>query len=111
MVIQVKSFEEFRERLAVGERVICDHMFKAIKKGLNRNFNKVKVFAFEVEDEPGVRYDFFLESHQWPLTLEGILEAYTKEELYELCQEVFDLLKNNDQIVKLRQHRFELTTK
>jgi hypothetical protein len=111
MVLQVGSFEEFKERLGYGERVICDHMLKAIKRGLSKNYNKVKVFAFEVEDEPGVRYDFFLESHQWPLTLEGILESYTREELYELCQEVYDIIKNNPQINKLRQERFELTPK
>lgn len=111
MVLQVKSFEEFKERVAEGDRVICDHMFKAIKKGLNKNYSRVKVFAFEVEEEPGIRYDFYLERLQWPMTLEGILESYTREELYELCQEVFDLISNNTQIEKIKQERFELTKK
>ncbi len=110
MVLQVKSFDEFKERLADGERIICDHMYKAIKKGLSKNWKKVKVFAFEVEDEPGVRYDFFLERHQWPLTLEGILDAYTREELYELCQEVFDLINKDEQLQQIRKERLELTT-
>lgn len=101
MVFQVKTFDEFKERIADGDRVVCDHMFKAIKKGLNKSYNRVKVFAFEVEDEPGVKYDFFLEKHQWPTALNGILEAYTRDELYELCQEVYDIIQNNPEINNL----------
>lgn len=111
MVFLVKSFDEFKERVANGERVICDHMFKAIKKGLSKNYSKVKVFAFEVEDEPGIKYDFYLERHQWPMTLEGILEAYTREELYELCQEVFDLIKENPLIEEIKKEKLELSAK
>lgn len=94
MVFKADSFDDFKERLGYGEVVICNYMFKAIKKGLGRKFKRVKVFAFEVEDQPGVRFDFFLDREQWPLTLEGILDAYTRDEMYEQCQEVHSLIND-----------------
>lgn len=94
MVFQADSFEDFKERIGNGETLICAYMLKAIKKGLNRNFKRVKVFAFEVADQPGVRFDFFLDKEQWPITLEGILDAYTRDELYEQCTEVYSLIND-----------------
>jgi len=92
MIFQAYSFDDFKDRISNGETVICNYMLKAIRKGLSNNYKRVKVFAFEVKDQPGVRFDFFLDKEQWSFTLEGILDAYTRDELYEQCKEVYDLI-------------------
>ena len=93
MVFQAYSFDDFKDRISDGETLICNYMVKAIRKGLSKNYRRVKVFAFEVEDQPGVRFDFYLDREQWSFTLDGILAAYTRDELYEQCKEVYELIQ------------------
>ena len=81
MVFQAYSFDDFKDRISDGETLICNYMVKAIRKGLSKNYRRVKVFAFEVQDQPGVRFDFYLDREQWSFTLDGILAAYTRDAL------------------------------
>jgi len=46
MVFQAYSFDDFKDRISNGETVICNYMLKAIRKGLLKNYKRVKVFAF-----------------------------------------------------------------
>lgn len=81
----VESVEDFKERTEAADFRICQHIYPAIKRGVEKNRKSVKVFDLILKGDPMHEYSFTLDRNQWRRALTTCLEAYAKQELYEDC--------------------------
>lgn len=89
----VDSFEDIHNAINKGDTQITDLMFKAIKRGVKRNFKQVKLFEVVLRDDPEWAYDWIVEKVDYKLMLENCLSRYTETEEYEKCVEVQEVLR------------------
>lgn len=89
----VDSWEDLDAALDAGDVQITDAIFGKIKKGVKRNFKRVKIFSVTLTDEPEYSYDWYLERKEFPKALMNCLEVYEDHERYEDCAEIMGLLK------------------
>ena len=88
----VDSWEDLDAALDAGDLDITNAIFSKIKKGVKRNFKRVKVFTATLTDEPDYIYDWYLERKQFSKALTNCLEVYEEQERYEECAEIMTML-------------------
>lgn len=91
--IMVESLESFKERTEGADFEICQHIYTAVKKGIEKNYKNVKVFDLLIKGDPMHEYAFTLSKAQWKKALSTCLDAYANKELYEECIVIQNLLK------------------
>lgn len=88
----VDSWEDLDEAMDKGDLNITNAIYERIKRGVNRNFKRVKIFAVTLTDEPDYQYDWYLERNQFSKALSNCLEVYEQQEMYEECAEIMKML-------------------
>ena len=98
--IKMKSFDEFSQKLKVFDTSeLADELLVAIKRGIKNGSKKVTVCDIElVEDEETFR--LYSSSDDWPVALNGCIEAFIRTEEYEKCSEIKKLLKEYENLDK-----------
>jgi hypothetical protein len=91
--IKVKSFEEFSRALQVFDTIdLADALVDAISRGIKNNNKKVSVCDVEIEEEKEI-IRLYSSMEDWPIALNGCMNAYLKTEEYEKCSTVKKLLE------------------
>lgn len=92
--ITVESIEDFKQKAEEADFEICEHIYHAVKKGIEKNQRSVKVFDLVIKGDPMHEYAFTLSREQWEKALTTCIEAYSAQELYEECITIQKLIKN-----------------
>lgn len=88
----VNSWEDLDAALDAGDLEITNIIFGKIKKGVKRNFKRVKIFSVTLVDEPEYSYDWYLEKKEYSKALGNCLEVFEEQEMYEECAEIVKIL-------------------
>lgn len=83
--LYIDTFEEFKTRTEKRDFEICTFIYAAVKKGVDRGYNKVKVFDMVLKADPTHEYSFSLDRSQWKKALDSCLEAYAEQDLFDDC--------------------------
>lgn len=89
----VDSWEDLDAALDAGDLQITKVIYEKIRKGVKRNFKRVKIFSVTLVDEPEYSYDWYLEKKEYGKALSNCLEVYEEQEMYEECAEIMKMLK------------------
>lgn len=89
----INSWEDLDAALDAGDLDITNVIFGKIKKGVSRNFKRVKIFSVTLVDEPEYSYDWYLEKKEYSKALNNCLEVYEEKEMYEECAEIMRMLQ------------------
>ena len=92
----VESLEDFKQKAENANFEICQHIYNAVKRGIERKSKSVKVFDLVLKGDPMHEYSFTLVRDQWPKALNTCLESYSNQELYEECIIIQKLIKSFD---------------
>ena len=91
--IKVKSFEEFSRALqSFDTEELADALVEAISRGMKKNNKKVSVCDVEIEEDKEI-IRLYSSVEDWPVALNGCMNAYLKTEEYEKCSVVKKLLE------------------
>lgn len=89
----VESLEDFKRKAEGANFEICEHIYAAIARGIERKQKSVKVFDLIIKGDPMHEYSFTLAREQWKKALTTCLESYSNQELYEECIVIQQYLK------------------
>ena len=90
----VESLEDFKQKAEGANFEICEYIYTAIARGIERKQKSVKVFDLIIKGDPMNEYSFTLAKEQWKKALTTCLEAYSNQELYEDCIMIQKYLKD-----------------
>ena len=83
---------EFKARLENSDLRMSIEIFSQIKKAFYSKVNRKKVTAFSARVGNHDIIDFVLERDQWKTSLNTCLDVFVKNEMYEECAVIRDIL-------------------
>lgn len=93
LTIRAKDKHELDRMINSSNITIVNSIFNSIKTGVKRNSKKVCPFKVQLDTDPELFYKFEIQKNEWKNSLNKCLGIYEKNEMYERCGEIRDLLK------------------
>ena len=91
-VVEFKSVGDLKQKVEGKDLKISIEVFNQIKKAFYSKVNRKKVTAFSARVGNHDIIDFVLERDQWKTSLNTCLDVFVKNEMYEECAVIRDIL-------------------
>ena len=91
-VFEFKSVGDLKQKVEGKDLKISIEVFNQIKKAFYSKVNRKKVTAFSARVGKHDIIDFVLERDQWKTSLNTCLDVFVKNEMYEECAVIRDIL-------------------
>lgn len=91
-VFEFKSVGDLKQKVEGKDLKISIEVFNQIKKAFYSKVNRKKVTAFSARVGNHDIIDFVLERDQWKTSLNTCLDVFVKNEMYEECAVIRDML-------------------
>lgn len=91
-VFEFKSVGDLKQKVEGKDLKISIEVFNQIKKAFYSKVNRKKVTAFSARVGNHDIIDFVLERDQWKTSLNTCLDVFVKNEMYEECAIIRDML-------------------
>ena len=91
-VFEFKSVGDLKQKVEGKDLKISIEVFNQIKKVFYSKVNRKKVTAFSARVGNHDIIDFVLERDQWKTSLNTCLDVFVKNEMYEECAVIRDIL-------------------
>lgn len=91
-VFEFKSVGDLKQKVEGKDLVISIEVFTQIKKAFYSKIKRKKVTAFSAKVGGHDIIDFILERDQWKTSLNTCLNVFVKNEMYEECASIRDML-------------------
>ena len=92
MVFEFKTVEELKEKIEAKDLALSMEIYKQIYKAFYSKVKRKKVTAFSAKVGSHDIIDFVLERSQWKTSLNTCLDVFVKNEMYEECASIRDML-------------------
>ena len=91
-VFEFKSVGDLKQKVEGKDLIISIEVFTQIKKAFYSKIKRKKVTAFSAKVGGHDIIDFILERDQWKTSLNTCLNVFVKNEMYEECASIRDML-------------------
>ena len=91
-VFEFKSVGDLKQKVEGKDLKISIKVFNQIKKAFYSKVKRKKVTAFSAKVGNHDIIDFILERNQWKTSLNTCLDVFVKNEMYEECAVIKDML-------------------
>jgi len=91
-VFEFKSVGDLKQKVEGKDLIISIEVFNQIKKAFYSKVKRKKVTAFSAKVGNHDIIDFILERNQWKTSLNTCLDVFVKNEMYEECAVIRDML-------------------
>ena len=92
-VFEFKSVGDLKQKVEGKDLALSVEVYNQIKKAFYSKVNRKKVTAFSAKVGNHEIVDFILERNQWKTSLNTCLDVFVKNEMYEECARIRDILK------------------
>jgi hypothetical protein len=93
-VFEFKSVGDLKQKVEGKDLTLSIEVYNQIKKAFYSKVNRKKVTAFSAKVGNHDIIDFILERSQWKTSLNTCLNVFVKNEMYEECAVIRDILNN-----------------
>jgi protein-arginine kinase activator protein McsA len=93
-VFEFKSVGDLKQKVEGKDLTLSIEVYNQIKKAFYSKVNRKKVTAFSAKVGNHDVIDFILERSQWKTSLNTCLNVFVKNEMYEECAVIRDILNN-----------------
>jgi hypothetical protein len=91
--LRFKTIEEFQDKITGFDTVeLANALLEAIQRGMKNNNKKVTVCDVEIEEDDEL-FTLYSPAEDWPVALQGCMEAFIRVEEYEKCILIQELNK------------------
>ena len=90
--LTVKTFEDFMDKFVNHDLDVVNELFKHVKIALVKNKKKIQVFSIYCTDTEMV-VKLSIDKDEFPKVLNGCMNAYIKNEMYEECSQIKSILE------------------
>ena len=91
-VFEFKSVGDLKQKVEGKDLKISIEVFNQIKKAFYSKIKRKKVTAFSAKVGSHDIIDFILERNQWKTSLNTCLDVFVRNEMYEECASIRDML-------------------
>jgi len=91
-VFEFKSVGDLKQKVEGKDLALSIEVYSQIKKAFYSKVNRKKVTAFSAKVGNHDIIDFILERDQWKTSLNTCLNVFVKNEMYEECADIRDIL-------------------
>jgi protein-arginine kinase activator protein McsA len=91
-VFEFKSVGDLKQKVEGKDLTLSIEVYNQIKKAFYSKVNRKKVTAFSAKVGNHDIIDFILERDQWKTSLNTCLNVFVKNEMYEECASIRDML-------------------
>jgi hypothetical protein len=91
-IFEFKSVGDLKQKVEGKDLKISIEIFNQIKKAFYSKINRKKITAFSAKVGNHDIIDFVLERDQWKTSLNTCLDVFIKNEMYEECASIRDML-------------------
>lgn len=91
-VFEFKSVGDLKQKVEGKDLILTTEVYNQIKKAFYSKANRKKVTAFSAKVGNHDIIDFILERSQWKTSLNTCLDVFVKNEMYEECAIIRDML-------------------
>ena len=88
----VNSFEEFVQKFTNQDLDVVNELFSCVKVAIAKNRKKANIFSIYCR-ETEETYKLSIDKDEYPTVLNGCMNTFIKNEMYEECIEVKSLLE------------------
>lgn len=92
-VFEFKSVGDLKQKVEGKDLTLSVEVYNQIKKAFYSKVNRKRVTAFSAKVGNHDIVDFILERDQWKTSLTTCLDVFVKNEMYEECASIRDILK------------------
>jgi Holliday junction resolvase len=93
-VFEFSSISDLKQKVEGKDLYISIEIYNQIKKAFYSKNKVKKVIAFSAKIDNREIINFILERDQWKISLNTCLNVFIKNEMYEECSLIRDILKN-----------------
>lgn len=93
-VFEFKSVGDLKQKVEGKDLALSIEVYSQIKKAFYSKVNRKKVTAFSAKVGNHDIIDFILERSQWKTSLTTCLDVFVKNEMYEECAIIRDMLND-----------------
>lgn len=93
-VFEFKSVGDLKEKIENKDLYISIEIYTQIKKAFYSKVKRKKVTAFSAKVGEHDIIDFVLDRDQWKTSLNTCLDVFVKNEMYEECAVIRDMLND-----------------
>lgn len=93
-VFEFKSVSDLKQKVEGKDLTLSIEVYNQIKKAFYSKVNRKKVTAFSAKVGNHDVIDFILERSQWKTSLNTCLNVFVKNEMYEECAIIRDMLND-----------------
>jgi hypothetical protein len=91
-IFEFKSVSDLKQKVEGKDLQLSIEVYNQIKKAFHSKVNRKKVTAFSAKVGNHDIIDFILERDQWKTSLNTCLNVFIKNEMYEECALIRDML-------------------
>ena len=91
-VFEFSSVGDLKQKVEGKDLLISIEVYNQIKKAFYSKVKRKKVTAFSAKVGSHDIIDFILERDQWKTSLDTCLKVFVKNEMYEECASIRDML-------------------
>jgi protein-arginine kinase activator protein McsA len=91
-IFEFKSVSDLKQKVEGKDLQLSIEVYNQIKKAFHSKVNRKKVTAFSAKVGNHDVIDFILERDQWKTSLNTCLNVFIKNEMYEECALIRDML-------------------
>ena len=91
-VFEFSSVGDLKRKVEGKDLLISVEVFNQIKKAFYSKIKRKKVTAFSAKVGSHDIIDFILERNQWKTSLNTCLDVFVRNEMYEECASIRDML-------------------
>lgn len=91
-IFEFKSITELKSKVEGKDLALSMEVYSQIKKAFHSKVKRKKITAFSAKVGNHDIIDFILERDQWKTSLNTCLDVFVKNELYEECALIRDML-------------------
>lgn len=91
-IFEFGSVSDLKSKVEGKDLYISIEVYTQIKKAFYSKVNRKKVTAFSAKVGKHDVIDFILERKQWKTSLNTCLDVFIKNEMYEECADIRDIL-------------------
>jgi len=93
-VFEFKSVGDLKQKVEGKDLTLSTEVYNQIKKAFYSKVKRKKVTAFSAKVGSHDIIDFILERDQWKTSLNTCLNVFVKNEMYEDCASIRDMLND-----------------
>jgi hypothetical protein len=93
-IFEFKSVGDLKQKVEGKDLTLSIEVYNQIKKAFYSKVNRKKVTAFSAKVGNHDVIDFILERSQWKTSLNTCLNVFVKNEMYEECAIIRDILND-----------------